>query len=213
MIKLSDIQSILLSSAAQRADGSLLPAPGTLVSKEAAFSKALAQLVKRQLADETTAVVPGTTWREDGDHRMGLVINKAGRTAIGVDEDAEHEQSTTPSEPPAHTQQVTKASMVLALLRRDEGATLEELVSATGWLPHTTRAALTGIRKKGHEIEKAKRDLLPHRGGSLIMVRLQEQLDQLVAMAPAELREEWRRVYRADPPHCPSSEHLAQIGA
>lgn len=32
------------------------------------------------------------------------------------------------------------------------------------------------------------------------MARLQEQLDQLVAMAPAELREEWRRVYRADPP-------------
>ena len=32
------------------------------------------------------------------------------------------------------------------------------------------------------------------------MARLQEQLDRLVAMAPAELREEWRRVYRADPP-------------
>ena len=42
MIKLSDIQSILLSSAAQRADGSLLPAPGTLVGKNAAVSKALA---------------------------------------------------------------------------------------------------------------------------------------------------------------------------
>ena len=158
MIKLSDIQSILLSSAAQRADGSLLPAPGTLVGKEDAVSKALGHLVKRQLAEETTAVVPGTTWREDGDHRISLVINKAGRTAIGVDDDAEDEQPTTPSESPAPTQQVTKASMVLTLLRRDEGATLEELVSATGWLPHTTRAALTGLRKKGHAMEKAKRE-------------------------------------------------------
>ncbi|HKX80142.1 MAG TPA: DUF3489 domain-containing protein [Novosphingobium sp.] len=32
------------------------------------------------------------------------------------------------------------------------------MVDATGWLPHTTRAALTGLRKKGHVIEKSKRD-------------------------------------------------------
>ena len=37
------------------------------------------------------------------------------------------------------------------------GATLAELVEATGWLPHTTRAALTGFRKKGHVIERSKR--------------------------------------------------------
>ena len=32
------------------------------------------------------------------------------------------------------------------------------------------------------------------------MARLQAQLDRLAAMTPADLREEWRRVYRADPP-------------
>lgn len=32
------------------------------------------------------------------------------------------------------------------------------MVEATGWLPHTTRAALTGLRKKGHVITKTKRD-------------------------------------------------------
>lgn len=52
----------------------------------------------------------------------------------------------------------TKIAMVLDLLRRSQGATLAELVQATGWLPHTTRAALTGLRKKGHVIEKTKRD-------------------------------------------------------
>jgi hypothetical protein len=46
---------------------------------------------------------------------------------------------------------------VIALLERTEGATLGEMVAATGWLPHTTRAALTGLRKKGHSIDKAKR--------------------------------------------------------
>jgi hypothetical protein len=47
---------------------------------------------------------------------------------------------------------------MLGLLQRPEGATLGELISATGWLPHTTRAALTGLRKKGHVVAKDKRD-------------------------------------------------------
>jgi hypothetical protein len=51
----------------------------------------------------------------------------------------------------------SKIAQVLALLRRAEGATLAELVEATGWLPHTTRAALTGLRKKGHVLLGDKR--------------------------------------------------------
>jgi len=50
----------------------------------------------------------------------------------------------------------SKTSRVLDLLHRPEGATLAQLVEATGWLPHTTRAALTGLRKKGHAIVKYK---------------------------------------------------------
>jgi hypothetical protein len=53
--------------------------------------------------------------------------------------------------------QGSKAGVVLGLLRRAEGATLAELVGATGWLAHTTRAALTGLRKKGYVVEKTKR--------------------------------------------------------
>jgi DNA-binding IclR family transcriptional regulator len=62
------------------------------------------------------------------------------------------EDTTTPA--PAAP---SKISMVLGLLRREEGATLAELVEATGWLPHTTRAVLTGLRKKGHRLDKTKR--------------------------------------------------------
>jgi hypothetical protein len=32
------------------------------------------------------------------------------------------------------------------------------LIAATGWLPHTTRAALTGLRKSGFEIERRQED-------------------------------------------------------
>jgi len=40
----------------------------------------------------------------------------------------------------------------VALLRRDRGATIDELIDATGWLPHATRAALTGLRKRGFAV-------------------------------------------------------------
>ena len=56
------------------------------------------------------------------------------------------------------TKPASKISMVADLLRCKGGATLAELVAATGWLPHTTRAALTGLRKKGHGIERSSRD-------------------------------------------------------
>ena len=49
-----------------------------------------------------------------------------------------------------------KISAVTRLLTRVGGATLDDLVVATGWLPHTTRAALTGLRKKGHTIVRDK---------------------------------------------------------
>ena len=51
----------------------------------------------------------------------------------------------------------TKAETVLGLLKRLEGATLSELVESTDWQPHTTRAVLSGLRKKGHAIERRKR--------------------------------------------------------
>ena len=43
----------------------------------------------------------------------------------------------------------SKIALVTRLLERSDGASLDELVVATGWLPHTTRAALTGLKKKG----------------------------------------------------------------
>lgn len=51
----------------------------------------------------------------------------------------------------------SKIDTVLALLRRTEGATLEEMTEATGWQKHTVRASLTGLKKKGHAIVRGKR--------------------------------------------------------
>jgi Protein of unknown function (DUF3489) len=46
----------------------------------------------------------------------------------------------------------SKLASVMALLRRSEGATIDVLTKATGWLPHTTRAAITGVRKRGYPV-------------------------------------------------------------
>lgn len=48
----------------------------------------------------------------------------------------------------------TKAAAVKKLLSRAKGATLEEMSQATGWLPHSARAFMTGLRKKGHELTR-----------------------------------------------------------
>lgn len=50
----------------------------------------------------------------------------------------------------------SKTDLVLELLTRSEGATLGQLVAETGWLPHTARAALTGLKKKGHVVTSAR---------------------------------------------------------
>ena len=46
----------------------------------------------------------------------------------------------------------SKLARVIGLLERDPGATIAELIAATGWLAHTTRAALTGLRKRGYAV-------------------------------------------------------------
>ena len=50
----------------------------------------------------------------------------------------------------------TKSDLIVAMLSKAGGASLGELISATGWLPHTTRAALTGLKKKGHSVSSEK---------------------------------------------------------
>lgn len=60
----------------------------------------------------------------------------------------------TPS--PTPIKRESKGDLVLGLLKRPEGATIDQLAAATGWLPHTTRAALTGLKKKGHVVTSEK---------------------------------------------------------
>lgn len=50
----------------------------------------------------------------------------------------------------------TKHSQVIDLLTREGGATLEAMSTKVGWLPHSTRAFMTGLKKKGYVLDSEK---------------------------------------------------------
>ena len=84
MTKLTDTQSILLSTASQREGGSLYPLPTTLTAPKPAIAKSVDALITRGLAEEREALEPVTTARADDDLRYGVFITPAGLSAIGA---------------------------------------------------------------------------------------------------------------------------------
>jgi hypothetical protein len=162
--RLSDLQLIMLSTAVNREQGNILPPPDAIASQIDRIRKEIPALLKRQLIEEAPAADESSTWRDQDQQRLGLFITAAGRAIIAADETEDPApQPDTASDAPAPEVGVaprtsSKIELVLGLLQRPEGATLAELIVVTGWLPHTTRAALTGLRKKGHIVDRDKRD-------------------------------------------------------
>ncbi len=72
-------------------------------------------------------------------------------------------QQIQASSPTPNQRAGTKKALLVELLTNRDGTSIDALVCATGWLPHTTRAALTGLRHAGHCIERTKLE----NGGSL----------------------------------------------
>lgn len=58
-------------------------------------------------------------------------------------------QASTSTEAKSPAKRSTKAATITRLLSRAKGATLVDLQKATGWQPHSVRAALSGLRKRG----------------------------------------------------------------
>lgn len=163
---LSDTQLVFLSTAAQREDG-LLGRPGQM--KRQTVRDALDKLLQAGLVMEVPVTAHQPNWRTSADDQhLGLQITRAGLEAIGVgldEPDAADKTGTwSPGEEAAAPSAAdpapsgTKRALIIDLLQRPEGATLANLAHATGWLPHTTRAALTGLRKAGYAVNRVRDD-------------------------------------------------------
>jgi hypothetical protein len=177
MAKFTDTQLILLSKAAAREDG-IASIPAGL--NKAAAVKVAASLVSRKLMREVRSKPDMPVWREDEERRgTSLIITREGREAIGI-EDSEKDSPKTATRAKVGRRGVgqqrsprdrsttvdvprsgSKQSLIMKMLSRKSGATLEALVEATGWLPHTARAALRGLRKRGYTVLLERQDGKP----------------------------------------------------
>jgi hypothetical protein len=163
MTQLSDTQAVILSAAAQRDDGNVLPLPGSL--RGGAAVKVVGALLSRGLIAETVTdsqtkadAALNRIWRNDEEGRAVLLhITEAGLAAIGIEPEgtstAPESAPDTPAEqteaPKARTpREGTKQAALIAMLRAPEGATIAEIMTATGWQSHTVRGAMAGALKK-----------------------------------------------------------------
>lgn len=66
----------------------------------------------------------------------------------------------TPARQPRRPREGSKEALVVAMLERPEGATVEQIMAATGWQRHTVRGAFAGALKKklGLAVTSAKED-------------------------------------------------------
>ena len=126
-IKITKIETAILTTAGEHAGR--LEQPAGL--KETSWMRALGRFLRDGLV-EAEAVGDGHRLTGEGYRVVGL-------------------------EPPRPVRTGTKQALVLELLGRDDGASLDELMAATGWLPHSTRAVLSRLRSGGTALAKSTR--------------------------------------------------------
>jgi DNA-binding MarR family transcriptional regulator len=142
MTRLTKLQRTLIEHAMARPDGALRPAPESITATETAVTRAVDGLVRMGLATQVAA--PDEAGAEAG----SLVLTEAGRSAVTAVNSVSN-KDTAPSTPRGAAAPGGKLGVVLKAIGRKRGATLVELTEATGWQPHTTRAALTRLRQRG----------------------------------------------------------------
>ncbi len=169
--KLTDTQLVILSTASKAEAPLGTEAFSNLKAKGAALTGVINRLIERGLLKETRVKVSEPVWRKDETGRAkALVITADGLAALGVEDEAG--EAETPrsasgkkagvarndADDLATQRSGTKQARLVDLLDGDHGASIADLTAALGWLPHTVRAALTGLRKRGYEIERRVED-------------------------------------------------------
>jgi hypothetical protein len=187
-IKLSDTQLVMLSAAAQRDDRSLtLPESLKGGAAHKVTTKLIAAGLVKEVKAKAGMPVWRRDAQNAQSYALKLTAAGAKAIAVTPDGDetpaADEErrrkdvdQSPTLA-PPARTATEafagpsaqalatpraprvgTKLAGAIEMLRTTEGVTIGELAEAMGWLAHTTRAVLTGLRKRGYALTLDRSD-------------------------------------------------------
>lgn len=160
MTKLTDTQAIILSAAAQRDGHVAMPLPDSL--RGGAATKVVGTMLAKGLIEEVEADMRKgeAVWRETGDgHGVTLVATDTGLAAIGIETGSAEAKPTKDAAPKTRTpREGTKQATLIAMLRAPDGATIAEIMTATGWQSHTVRGAMSGALKKklGLEVTSEK---------------------------------------------------------
>ena len=168
-MKLTDTQTIILSAAAGRDDGSIHPLPKTL--KGGAVTKVTQALLRKGLISEAPrrngAAIGETNFAITAEGPLAINVEPAecphladtgaqatggGReTAPAADTPAKAKKAVTGrngANAPRKTRTGTKLALMVEMLPRPEGATVDQIMEATGWQRHSVRGAFAGALKK-----------------------------------------------------------------
>src|SRR5918999_1521767 len=199
MPKLSDTQLVILSAACQREDGAVLPLTidlkgGALQKVLASLERK--ELIAR-MGEPRSDEPPPLCMTRAGLEAIGVAPEddpeapdpgageapfvevtdtpQAGTEAqepAPADQEAEGAEPAPEAAPAAKTRaprENTKQAKMIELLKRPEGATVEQIAAATGWQHHTIRGAISGALKKklGLTVEATRtREVGPNKTGA-----------------------------------------------
>ena len=157
-VRLTDTQREVLSAAMQRPDGAVVML--TRLKGKAAQTLVKA-LLGRKLVREVRAKGEMPVSRVDAETQrsFALILTKAGRASLATADQPSTPVASTEGAPagspsPTGPREGSKLASVIELLGREQGASVAELMTTMGWLPHTTRAVLTGLRKRGYALTR-----------------------------------------------------------
>ena len=191
--KLTGAQIAILRTGFQRADHCIVAPTG----KGVGAKKSAAKMIEAGWLKEIKAKPGAPIWRTDDatGTAYSLKLTTTGLKVIAVNDMHVSEANPTPCAPcgdegdgatksPApkaepqeepstqpNFREGSKIAEAMKLLRREGGVTIDELSAAMNWLPHSTRAVLTGLRKRGVLVERRK---MPDKRASAYFVEMND---------------------------------------
>ncbi len=145
-VELTVAQHFILAYANEHTDGKIVKFPDNI--KGGARKKVLEGLFNRALT-----TTDGTDWFIAAEGYDALGLPRPGPTTLV---DPEIEATVTATKP--RSRDNSKQAQVISMLKRSEGATIQQIVEVTGWQAHTVRGTFAGAFKKklGLEITSSK---------------------------------------------------------